>query len=355
MENMSHVHHEAPSEHHAPKPKMDNKKNLMLGLGAVAIILIVLAVANFSGGLNLFGKGGGKLSPDEARERATKFINEQLVSGTTANITEVTDYSDTLYKLAVKVGDNNIESYITKDGTMFFPQAMPTDATTASATTPAATTPVAPANVKKSDKPKVELYIMSHCPFGTQAEKGAVPVAQLLGDKIDFKIRFVPYAMHGLIEVQDNMLQYCIDKEDHGKYADFLGCFLKSGNSASCVSSTGVNKGKVDKCIESVDKQYKITEAFNDKTKWDNGSFPPFPIDKADADKAGVQGSPTLVINGDQVESDRSQQGFLTTICAAFNNAPEECKTKLDTATPSSGFGDGTAASTGSNAACAPS
>ena len=36
----------------------------------------------------------------------------------------------------------------------------------------------------KKEKPEVELFVMSHCPFGTQIEKGMLPVARLLGDKI---------------------------------------------------------------------------------------------------------------------------------------------------------------------------
>ncbi|MBU3941884.1 MAG: hypothetical protein KKF74_03150, partial [Nanoarchaeota archaeon] len=47
----------------------------------------------------------------------------------------------------------------------------------------------------KKDKPEVELFVMSHCPYGTQIEKGMLPVARLLGDKIDFNIRFCSYAM----------------------------------------------------------------------------------------------------------------------------------------------------------------
>lgn len=69
MENhVSHVHPEG-HEPHAPAPKMEGKKNLMMALGAVAVILIVLAAANFNGGL--FGKGGktGNISSDEAKAR----------------------------------------------------------------------------------------------------------------------------------------------------------------------------------------------------------------------------------------------------------------------------------------------
>jgi protein-disulfide isomerase len=357
MENMEHNHSPMSSEGHgnqAPQ-KVESKKNLMMALGAVAIILIVLAAGNFSGGL-FNTKGGNKaLSADEAKAKAEDFINKNLVQGTTASITAVEDYSDSLYKLKVKVGDTDIDSYITKDGKQFFPQAMDTEAAVASGDGEAQT-PVAPADLVKSDKPEVELFVMSHCPYGTQAEKGIVPVMETLKDKANIKIKFVNYIMHQKIEMDDNLVQYCIDKEDNGKYTAFLKCFLKDGNSGACMTSTGVNTKKVQSCISATDKQFKITEAFNDKSKWSNGSFPPFAVHEAENVKYGVQGSPTLVINGKQVDSERSPAAFLTTICAAFNNPPAECGAKLDTATPGPGFGESTAANTGAgNAACAPS
>jgi hypothetical protein len=68
---------------------------------------------------------------------------------------------------------------------------------------------------------------MSYCPFGTQAEKGILPVVNLLKDKIDFKVKFVNYAMHGKKEIDENNLQYCIQKEEPNKYNSYLTCFLK--------------------------------------------------------------------------------------------------------------------------------
>ena len=354
MEN--HVPHVHPEGHAPHAPKVEGKKNLMMALGAVAVILIVLAAANFNGGL--FGKtGGAKISADEAKVKAEDYINKNLVTGTTASVTAVEDYNSSLYKLKVKVGDQEIDSYITKDGKQFFPQGMDIDtAVAATGDTGAAQTPVVAADIPKSGKPAVEVFVMSHCPYGTQVEKGLLPVMATLKDKADIKIKFVNYVMHGIDELNHNTLQYCIDREDPSKYQAFLTCFLKDGNADGCVTSTGVNKKKVDSCVSETDKKYKLTEVFNDKTKWTNGSFPPYAINDAENSKYGVQGSPTIVINGKQVESERSPAGLLATICAAFDKKPAECDAKLDTATPGAGFGTTAAATTGgANAACAPS
>ncbi len=344
----SHVHQDGV----APAGK-NRKSNLLVAAGAVAVILIIVAVANFGG--SLFG-GMKTISHDEAKTRAEKFINENLVSGTTASVTSVEEYSATMYKLAVKVGDNTIESYMTKDGITFFPQGMnvdnPESDSTASAT-PAA--PVVPADLVKSDKPVVELFVMSHCPYGLQIEKGILPVADTLKDKMDLQIKYVDYVMHGEAkEGEEQLRQYCIGKEEKNKFFSYLKCFSVAGDAAGCGKEVGLNEGKVSSCIDKADKEFKVRAGFADKAQW-NGSFPPFTIHKADNQKYGVQGSPTLVINGKQVESGRDPQSLLTTICAAFNNAPEECKAQLDSATPTPGFGTGTQASSGgSAAACAP-
>ncbi len=343
---------ETPTTHRSGR-KFDGKSNLIIGLGAVVVILIIVAFANFGG--SMFS--GKKLSPDEAKAKALEFINKNLVQGTTASISEVTDYSDSLYKLSVVVGTSTIDSYISKDGKQFFPQVMNIDdvnngtvATGDTTATPAA--PVVPADLPKNDKPVVEMFVMSECPYGLQMQKGMLPVVAALKDKMDFQLKFVNYAMHGKKEVDEQLRQYCINKEDNSKLLSYLTCYSKSGSATSCGTEAGVNESKVSSCVAKADKEFKITESYNDKNTW-TGSFPSFAIYDAENKKYGVQGSPSLVINGKMVESNRDSQSLLTTICAAFNNAPEACNTALDSATPAPGFGSGVTSNTNA-AECAP-
>jgi protein-disulfide isomerase len=225
--------------------------------------------------------------------------------------------------------------------------------TAANTTTPTTTTPATPTNVPKSDKPVVELFVMSHCPYGTQIEKGILPVMSTLANKADIQIKFVNYAMHGQAEVEDNIRQYCISKEQPAKYNAYLTCFLKAGDAKGCITSTGVDSAKLDKCFSATDTKYSLLKDFNDKTTWNGSSYPPFSIDEALNKKYNIQGSPTLVINGTTVESNRDSASLLATVCAAFKTKPSECNTKLSSASPSAGFGEGTDAS-GAAANCAP-
>jgi hypothetical protein len=204
----------------------------------------------------------------------------------------------------------------------------------------------------KSDKPKVEIFVMSHCPYGTQIEKGILPVANLLGDKIDLQIKFVNYAMHGKTELDEQMLQYCIETEQNDKYMDYLACFLKEGKSPECVTEVKVDKTKLDSCIAATDAKYKITALFNDKSTWAGGNYPQFPIYDAECKAYGVQGSPTLVINGAEQQTGRDSASLLKAICASFNTAPAECQTQLSSAQPTPGFGFSTTTADATAAQC---
>ncbi len=189
----------------------------------------------------------------------------------------------------------------------------------------------------KKEKPEVNLFVMSYCPYGTQMEKGILPVLRLLGDKIDFNMRFVYYAMHGETEVNEQTLQYCIQKEYNEKYLDYLECFLNEGNTEECVEEVELS-GKLDTCIEETDAEFKITEKLNDQSTW-MGNYPPFDVDKELNEKYGVRGSPSLVINDVVASTSRNPASLLDAICTGFKDKPSECSEELSSENPSAGFG----------------
>ncbi|NTW29741.1 MAG: hypothetical protein HGA33_00500, partial [Candidatus Moranbacteria bacterium] len=200
-----------------------------------------------------------------------------------------------------------------------------------------------------------KLFVMSYCPYGTQIEKGILPVLETLGDKIDFTLEFVSYAMHDKKEIDENLRQYCIRTEEPLKLSAYLGCFLKKGQGTetACMKTVGVNVAKNAECMKTADATFDVTKNYNDKGTY-SGSFPPFNVDKADNEAYGVQGSPALVING--VTADSSQRdpaSLLKTVCSGFESAPEACSAMLSTDVPVAGFGEGTASTTAaSDAAC---
>jgi glutaredoxin len=221
---------------------------------------------------------------------------------------------------------------------------------TPTAQAPSAAAAPAPVPVTKSDKPKVEVFVMSYCPYGTQIEKGIIPVVELLKDKIDFSLKFVYYAMHGQKEIDENTRQYCIEKEQSTKLIPYLTCFLQASDSAGCLKSASIDSTKLDACVKAADAQFSITKNFADNSTWLSGKYPKYDVYAAENTKYGVKGSPTLVINGAQAASARDPASLLKTICSAFNKAPSECSQTLSSASPGAGFG--TAAAAASSGGC---
>lgn len=184
------------------------------------------------------------------------------------------------------------------------------------------------AKCNKSKKPEVELFVMSYCPYWTQAQKWILPAVNLLKDKIDFKVRFVNYIMHQKREIDENTLQHCIQKDEPSKFIDYLTCFLWNGNTEACKSQAKINEKKMKKCISEEDKKYWIEDNWKDQSKR-LGRYPRYLVDNTKNIQYWVKGSPTLVINWNQVQpKSRSPKAYLDAICESFDKKPSECDIK---------------------------
>lgn len=328
-------------------------KQIIIGLLVGIILASIAGFVVYS--VNAQKERTSWLSEQDIETRATDYVNTELIQQGKATVS-VVGREGSMYKLEVDYNGQKIPSYISKDGKRFFPQAMDiSEGKNTESDVKKGGTDSSPAvdNVeKKSDKPVIELFVMSHCPYGLQMEKGIIPVVKALGDKIDFKIKFNDYAMHGEKELKEQLSQYCIQKEQSDKYMVYLGCFTKDGDSGveSCLSNAKIDKNKLNGCVAKADKEFKVLENFNNKAGF-KGSYAGFEIFKADNEKYNVGGSPTLVINGAQSNSGRDSKSLLKSICSAFNNPPKECSTELTSDSPTPGFGAGVAPSGGSGGA----
>lgn len=209
-----------------------------------------------------------------------------------------------------------------------------------------------PPVVPKTDKPKVELFVMAYCPFGLQMEKAYLPAWELLKDKAEIDVKFVSYAMHGKKEVEENTRQYCIEQQQPAKYRNYLKCFTGKDDYKGCLSESGISEGSLTSCIDATNKKFGILDKYNDQSTWLSGRYPLYPIHADLNDKYGVQGSPTLVINGVQADGvGRTAEAVKQAICAAFNNAPAECQQTLPNTAYQPSFGYAVSAGGGANAA----
>jgi len=293
------------------KPLNFLKHNFWM-ITSIILLLALLAVMFWPSGVN----------KTKAGEELVTFLNERVGGGVTLKAVE--DIGS-LYEVTVVYRGQEIPVYITKDGKYFVQGATEIAPITGQAVENGAET--SSQEIPKSDKPKIELFVMTYCPYGTMAEKGLIPVIKELGNKIDAKIRFVHYFMHGDKEEQETYTQLCIREEQGNKFLDYLSCFLEDGNSTRCLTKAGIDKAKLDSCLTT----NKSKEYYESDSELSEGY--------------GVQGSPTLIINGVEVSSGRSPAAYLSTICSAFNSNQEECSKNLSTETPSPGFGSTTTTS----------
>jgi hypothetical protein len=301
----------------------------------LGILVLIMLVSSFSPSVT-----GKIVSQEVASENVLNFLNSQTGGGVEFVSSEPVKDSK-LYEIIVSYNGQEIPVYVTNDGEYYVQSIsklngdFDSSANTGSSQSDSQ-------NIPKSDVPVVELFVMGHCPYGTQAEKGFLPVMNLLGGKIDSSIRFVYYAMHPSYgEVEEQLNQYCIQKEQEDKFNGYLECFLEEGDGEGCLEKMQIDISKLDSCYDSADKEFSVISNLDDESSWLNGRYPLFNVDKDLNEQYGVAGSPTLVINGVQVSSGRSPAAYLEVICSSFSegNVPEECGTDLPSDSYSPGFG----------------
>jgi hypothetical protein len=329
-----HEHH----EHHEHIEHVSKKNNFtekvrenpwMLGTLVLSVLVIALLVLAFSGGLT-----GNTISINDASKKVLSFYEAAGIQDLTLNSTKEVSG---LYQVNLNYKGSVVPVYMTKDGKNIAESLIPTSSDSNTDTNTQTT------EVPKSDKPEVELYVFTYCPYGTQMEKATIPVVKLFGDKIDFKIRQIG-AMHGDFEKIEAQRQLCIQKNYPSKLLDYILAFdndatCSTGDSACVVTKTtsiytklGIDASKINSCMTTDGVTMYDAEVTNANSK-------------------GIGGSPTLVINGVETQASRSPEEVKGVICAAFNNVPSECSQKLSTEQASAGFGSGTS-SESSTASC---
>jgi len=331
----------------ASKEETDKVKKVRIRLGGFNLFVIGLIIGLVLGAISIVSldtQQKGALSPEKAGEKAINFISNNLLPpGISIKLVRIEEIEGTdLYKLTINISaDTNsqlVESYITKDGGLLFPNGISTE-TQLQPQEKSQEKNQQSENIPKSSKPIVKLFVMSYCPFGLQAEKALLPVIDLLGNKIDAKIHFVNYVMHGKKEIDENLRQYCIQKEQNNKFFNYLSCFINTSNYTICLEEVNIDLVQLETCMNETDHEYNITALYNDRNTWINGRFPQFLIDNGLNQKYGVRGSPTIIINDKVISLRRAPENFKQTICSAFIEPPTECEQTLSTVVTSPGFG----------------
>jgi hypothetical protein len=266
-----------------------------------------------------------------AADKVKTIVNKYFAENKDAVLAGAPVEENGLYKVGVSVNNNTQYFYITRDGALLiFPNGF-IDIAKFEKDAKSRMEP-GKEDIPKKKKPSVELFVMSLCPYGVQAEKKILPVIGQFGDKIDFRIKYIARvnggsldkvaSLHGIDEVKEDLRQAAIRAYYPGKFP----AYLEKLDEKSCVMSCGEVK---------LEDYWKKTAQ---GAGMDTGKIESFVYgqdgidllrkDEADGARYGITASPTLVING--VKSNAIQQDAAAlerAICSAFANPPGECKT----------------------------
>ena len=318
------------------KLKNMNRNTILVCIAIIAIIITGgLIYANSNPGFSLptiFG-----MSDQQVGAKVIKYINENQLASSPATLVKVSEVSG-LVKVTIKIGTSQFDSYATKDGNFLFPQAFEmnpkkTSATTNNNTSANAGSNTAPTQVTKTDKPMLEAFVVARCPYGLQMQRAMADAVKNMPSLAQYlKVRYMGsvsgnklISMHGDAEATENLRQICIREEQSAKYWNYVSCQMKSGDTAGCEASTGIDPAKLNSCVS--DPKKGIAYAQKD---FDLSS------------KYGVSGSPTLILNGGTISETgfggRSSDGVKSMVCAGFNSPAGFCSTKLNTVEAAASF-----------------
>lgn len=276
----------------------------------LGVVTLILLIGNFQGGMT-----GDVIDSDVAGAKLLAYYES---TGAQGLVLESVEEENGLYKVNFEYQGAIVPIYMTQDGAL----AGSMNSLVVEATSDIGTDAQ---EVPKLDKPKVELFVWSYCPYGVQAQGPMAEVVSLLGDAAEFVI--VPYYDgHGEYEAQQNKIQSCIQKLDTDKYWAYAAGFVEdiydtcgSTRDAECdksesiklMDSLGIDSDEVIKCVDS-----EGDDLFEEAVSYSRQN--------------GVQGSPTILVNGVKVSVARNAESIKAAVCEAFNDAPSECSEVLD-------------------------
>lgn len=202
-------------------------------------------------------------------------------------------------------------------------------------------------STKDGEKIKIELFVMSQCPFGVAAEKALLPLIKKYGDRLAFSLYFIAqneemkkeveksgakptggggcsgdpsqgkgpfYSLHGQPEVDEDIRQAIMAKYFPAKYLDYILCRAenykdeKENAWEKCAVDAGIDLKRV-KELAAGKETADIFDA-NIQKAWG----------------LGIGSSPTILINGKRYAGNVETNSLMRAICKVAPDI-QECKT----------------------------
>lgn len=294
-------------------------------------------------GGDAFWDSAGKA--EAAAQKAVDFVNaNMLAEGAEAELISASAESG-VYKFNMRIDAEEFEAYLTKDGKIFFPSAIILES--AEAESSSAETAMTCEDVAKSDKPVLEAFVVSECPFGVQMQRILNEIVKSVPQLAAYvKMEYMGaieegavFSMHGETEAQENLRQICLREEQPDVLWNYIDCHIQEGNVDSCLVSAQADVAQLEGCLTDTGRGLAYAAQ-----------------DFANEEKYGVTGSPTLILDGADISEfdfgGRTAEAVKTIICCALQTKPGFCDTTLNTETANTSFSF-TYSSTESNAGSA--
>jgi len=302
--------------------KIKSKSNIWFVVFVILFLVLIASIWTRGFGIKNLLSGGPK---EEIAKKSIDFINKNLLSnGITASLSSISLDDSGLYKLKIKIQDQELEVYVSRDGNMIFPQGIKITATQNQK----------PKEIPKTEVPDAKLFVMSFCPYGNQAEDAMMPVINLLKDKAKIELHYIVskagnkyQSLHGDQELNQDIREICVQKYQKDKLWDFIKEINSKATSQNVnakwegiAKNLGIDVNQIKQCQTDegptlLNQEIKLT------------------------DKYKISGSPTLLINETIFQGSRTSEAYKEAICSGFKVAPQECNKKLSGTTSNASSG----------------
>ena len=114
---------------------------------------------------------------------------------------------------------------------------------------------------REEKKDRLDLFVMSQCPYGIKALDAMKEVLKAFGNKIDFHVNYIANenpdggfrSLHGQPEVDENIRELCVIKHypKNYQYMDYIWCRNKDIRNAEwqpCAKEAKLDAKKIEKC-----------------------------------------------------------------------------------------------------------
>jgi glutaredoxin len=287
----------------------------------IKISAIFLIIVLIGAGVFFYLRQEREKTKQRVADKILGYVNQNFLKGAiTASLVGIWEENG-VYKIKLKVKQEENDVFATKNGKLLF--IAPGINLDEKPVLPEEPKKLTCEEIKKAEKSLLEVFVVSKCPFGLQAQRILNEIIKNIPNLADrIKVKYI-VAMHGEEEARENLRQICLREEQGNKYWDYINCHLKEGNIENCLVESKTDLNKLEECAKNKGLEYAKKD-FESQEKYK------------------ITGSPSLILNGEKVNEfdfgGRTAEAIKTLLCCGFNSKPDFCSQKLSEEQAAVGF-----------------